>query len=369
MQLLRENLIEYVFSSAFGILVTILLFYLTSQPTTGAVIRRRLTFSVLKRLQKELRRSESAVPMVTNFLAQEFDIHSLKSILMFGIWEPKNSAAEWYRWIAVFEPKEPRLIDRLVGRPGLYDLVWFGHMAIPCPDSLAPAKLEVVDFDGDGVPEVHATLTSTWGDSASIGPLILKKTQSNGWRATALPSISALTSNVLQGKSPHPNGVDPPGRPFSYFGMNDTSAEDAIPPAQDLRKARVYEDNWTLVQNGMGMQFATLRNGGTYQFRKHPVRGHVQVATLAFFVDGRATLSTHYAIVSFFALDSEKMMSDLFWNWGFPMVSMIPLRPSDIDLDSIGMAGVKAHIIGNTFFGYTGFERSVIDQQDSGGIG
>jgi hypothetical protein len=160
MQLLRDNLVSFLLSSTFGVLVTILLFYLTSHPTTGEAIRRCLKSSVLKRLQEELRRSESIAPEVTNFLAQEFDVHPLKSILMFGIWEPKKDA-EWYRWVAIFEPREPRLLDKLVGRPGFYDLRWFGHIEVPSPDSLVPAKLEVVDFDGDGVPEVHATLRST----------------------------------------------------------------------------------------------------------------------------------------------------------------------------------------------------------------
>jgi hypothetical protein len=316
---------------------------------------------ILKRLQDELRRTETIAPEITSFLAQEFDIHPLKSIVMFGLWEPKKDA-EWYRWVAIFEPQEPRLLDKLVGRPGFYELQSSGHIEVPSPDSLVPSKVEVLDFDGDGVPEVHVTLRSTWADSTSIGPLILRKRQGCAWQALVLPSISALTSHVLQGNSPHPDNMIPPGRPFPFFGMRDASDEGARPPLQDLKNAVVYEDNWILTHNGENVPFVTLRNGGTYHVRRHPVRDHVHFATVAFFADGHAVLSAHYAVVNFLVLDDRVLTRDLLWNWGFPMVSLAPLRPADIDLDSIAKAGIVAHIIGNAFFGYKEFERSMIDQ-------
>jgi len=361
MQVLRDNLISFVLSSTFGVVVTILLFYFTSHPTTADTIRKRLKSAILKRLHEELGRTEAIVPEITNFLSQEFDIQQVKSIVMFGLWEPKKDV-EWHRWIAIFEPQEPRLLDKLVGRPGFYELKSFAHMEVPSPDSLVPSKVEVLDFDGDGIPEVHVTLRSTWADSASIGPLILRKRQGCTWQFLALPAISVLTSQVLQGNSPHPDDATPHGRPIRCFGMKGASDGVVWSPLQDLKDTGVYEDNWILTHNGENIPFVTLRNGGSYQVRRHPIRDHVHLATVAFFADGHAVLSAHYAVVNFLILGDRVMTSDLLWNWGFPMVSKAPLRPIDIDLDSIAKAGIVAHIIGNTFFGYTEFERSMIDQ-------
>jgi hypothetical protein len=257
MQLLLDHITSFIFSSIFGVAVTVLAFYLTSHPTTAGATRKRLKATILKRLQAELRRAESVEPEITNFLTHEFDIHPLKSIVMFGLWEPKRDT-EWFRWIALFEPQEPGLLDKLVGRPGFYDLRSFLHMAVPTPESLAPSKTEIMDFDGDGVPEVHITLKSTWADSISIGPLILKRSEGGNWQAVALPSISSLTSDVLQGKSSYPKNIVPPGQPIPFFGMKDDSGEVTRPPLHDLKNFGVYEDDWVLTHNGQNVRFVTL---------------------------------------------------------------------------------------------------------------
>lgn len=145
--------------------------------------------------------------------------------------------------------------------------------------------------------------------------------------------------------------------------MKDASDEVSRPPLQQLKDTGVYEDKWVLTHNSEKVSFVTLRNGGTYQVRTHPVKNHVHFVTVAFFADGHAILSAHFAVVNVFVLEDRVLTHDLLWNWGFPMVSVVPLRPTDIDLNSIAKAGVLAHIIGNTFFGYTEFERSMIDQE------
>jgi hypothetical protein len=348
-QVLQDNFIEFVFSSLFGVVITISLFFFTSHPTTADKIKTRLRSVILKRLQKVLCRTEKILPEITSFLAHEFDIHPLKSIVMFGLWEPKRDA-EWYRWIAIFEPQEARLSDKLVGRSGFYELQSFSYIKVPSADSLVPSKIEVVDFDGDGIPEVHVTLKSTWADSASIGPLFLRKRQGYGWQALALPSISALTSHVLDGNLPHPDSLTPVGKPFPLFGMRESSATGpTASPLQELKNTGVYEDKWILTHNGEKVSFVTLRNGGMYQVRRHPIRDHLHIITLAFFADDHAVLGAHFAVVNVFAL-AERFTRDLLWNWGFPMISEIPLRPPEIDIDAITKAGVVAHIIWQYFF-------------------
>ena len=144
--------------------------------------------------------------------------------------------------------------------------------------------------------------------------------------------------------------------------MKDSDIGSVHPPFRELANAGVDEDEWILKYNGRTMTFVTLGNGGTYQLLKHPVREYTQIATVAYFRDDRAILDAHYAVVNFLTLADNRMVRDVLWNWGFPMVSAVPLRPSDIDLDSIAKAGVLAHIVGNTFFGYNDFERSPLNK-------
>jgi hypothetical protein len=66
--------------------------------------------------------------------------------------------------------------------------------------------------------------------------------------------------------------------------------------------------------------------------------------------------------VNFLDLSDNGLAPDLLWNWGLPMISVAPLRPTDVHLDEIAKAGIVAHIKGDTFFGYTEFERVKFDQ-------
>lgn len=359
----KNDFRNYIVGGVLGVVGTIFLFSFTSQPSTSDAIKEKLKTVVLNKLQSELGRAESIAPEITRFLAQDFDVNPMKSIVMFGIWEPKKDTEDLYRWIAIFEPQEQGLLDKIAGRPGFYQLKWFGHIEVSSPDLLVPSKVEVMDFDGDGIPEIHIKLKSTWGDSTSVGPLILKRYQGGEWQAIVLPSISVLTSQVLSGNLPSRDKMTPGGQPYSYFGMA-TSKHFLRPPIKQLANDGVYEDKWTLTHNGEKVPFVTLRNGGTYQVQKHPFKDYMQFATVAFFDDGNSVLGGHYAVVNFLILGERELKRDLLWNWGFPMVSIVPLKPKDIELDSVTKAGIAAHIIGNVFYGYTEFERLTIDEND-----
>ncbi len=354
--IIRENLISYLICSFFGVIVTTLVFYLTSPPSSPEKIRKKFKHMILKKLQKELFSGKKVEPKIDTFFTQELDLNSVKIIVTFGTWEPKKNF-EWHRWIGIFESQAPKLLDKLVGRSGFYKLTSFTHIKIPNPNALIVSKFEAKDLDGDGIPEIYVTLKSTWADSTSIGPLILRKYKSTSWQVLGLPSISFLTHEILRGKLPDQKRRISSARPFGFFDKPENVNSLNRPPLDKLLDAKIYEDSWTLIHNGMKVNFVTLRNGGTYEIRTHPIKDYPQIATIAFFNDGRAVLDAHYSVVTFFRIEDEGLCRDLLWNWGYPMISAIPMRPKEIDIESIAKAGIEAHKIGDIFFGYTEFIR------------
>lgn len=288
--------------------------------------------------------TESEVEKITS---SELDAGAEKSIIMASSGEING---EPYRWLSIFEKESPGLFDMLVGRPGFFKLTSLTSYQPPNRDSLQVEKIEVLDLDEDGTSEIHVRLHSLWADSTSTGPLIFKKNQDNNWELIALPSVKK-TINMSIG-----NSMKSVLQPHSFFGMKDDRNEKPK-PIEELKKMGISEELWEADHNGKVENFTTLRNGGDYIFRNHPIKGYQQVQITSFFSDDEPVLGPHYTVLTMLKIEHYALTVDDLWNWGHPMYSTRPLKLLDIDRDSISKAGIMAHIIDDVFYSYTEFEK------------
>jgi hypothetical protein len=312
---------------------------------------------ILKRASVELNLNGDTEMMNEAVVSEPLGLAPVNSVFMFTtIVEETATSTDIYRILAVFEPKGQSIFDKLVGRSGFYGLTSLTYVWVPFADNILPKRILVEDYDTDGSKELFVEIESIFADRVSVGFMMLSKGEDGEWELLALPSLSQVTSETLEGLLPHPAGLKPILEPYTYFGLT----EDETDPDQekpDLSQYEVYEEEWVAVHNGAEVQFATLSNGGQYYLRRHPIKDHFQIATLGFFADEYSVLGAHYCVIACFSLETSELTRDLLWNWGYPMLSVAPMYVSDIDLDSVMQAGIDAHINGETFFGYTEFSR------------
>lgn len=343
---IKDNLFSNVFSLLLGGIITTLLFFFSSNPVSPEDVKQELleiSLGEMKRRYGE-KITESAIDKISS---AELDAGADKSIILSGSTKINDNI---YRWVSIFERKPPGVFDKLVGRSGFFNLASLTSYEAPYFNSLVVDKIEVIDFDGDGASEIHVRLQSIWADSTSVGPLIFSKKDGAKWKLSALPSISSAINSPL--KTPKMGGR----RPYSYFGM--VGDEDPKPkPTSELKQLGVSEELWGLNHNGVEQNFSTLRNGGDYIFRNHTIKGHTQIQTLSFFIDGGAVLGPHYAVVNMFKFGENGIETDELWNWEYPMYSIRPLKLSEIDMSSILKAGIMSHTVDDVFYGYTEIEK------------
>ncbi len=351
---LKDNLFSNLFSLFFGAFLAALLFFLTSHPTDPERIKQELLDISLSEMRVIYGTSITESNIEKQF-ATELEVGADKSIVLVGSTKIDKTS---YRWIAIFEKESPSAIDTMVGRSGFFNLSSLTSFEVPSFNSFLVDKIEARDFDEDGTLELHVRIKSIWADSISVGPLILSKKGASNWHLYSLPSISKVINSPADTPSNKWEAIV--YRPYHFFGM---VGDDPNPKSRnDLKQLALSEDSWILNHNGQEQSFSTLRNGGDYIFRKHVIRGHSQIQTLSFFVDGHAVLGPHYAVVNMFKFGKNGIETDALWNWGHPMYSGRPLRLLEIDLDSISKAGIDAHTIGDVFYGYTEFEKIRVNE-------
>ncbi len=244
------------------------------------------------------------------------------------------------------------MFDKIVGRPGFFELKSLTTFEAMYKDSLSFDKIEAIDLNNDGVQEIHIKLKSTWADGTSVGPIIYSKNMYGTWGLISLPSISEVINTS-------PSKRNMKGRkPILFFNLAENDGQEKeTKEIVEIKGLSIDEHVWSANHNGEILKFTTLRNGGDYFFRQHPVKGYSQIQTLAFFHDGGATLGPHYAVVNMFKYEKNKLKVDDLWNWEEPIYTARPLRLLEIEIDFIEKAGIQAHISGDVFYGYIGYEK------------
>ncbi|WP_050918181.1 hypothetical protein [Vibrio campbellii] len=343
-----ENLFSNLFSLLIGAILTVLSFYLTSSASTPEEVKKDLISKVSIELKKRHNNDVSEIE-VAKYFTKELDIGSEKSVFVLGYAEDND---ELLRWVAIFENQSPTLLDKIVGRSSSLKISSLTTFAAPFIDTLLFNHIESLDVDNDGVSEVHVRLKSHYADSTDTGLLLYKKNLDGEWQLLGLPSSESTLSALTP---PRKKGLTP----STHFGMvGDENLKIEPISGSEMIEMPLYEHVWTADHNSEQVKFTTLRNGGEYLFTKHGVRGHSQLQVLSFFKDGNSTLGAHFAVVSVYSIDTQEIVPDLLWNWGYPMFSVRPADITEIDLSSILQGGIMAHTQGDIFFGYTEFEKT-----------
>ena len=343
---IKDNLFSYFFSLLLGGALTLAGTFLTSQPTTPEEIKKKLLQISADELSKRYNGTQPQSE-IEKISSSELDAGAEKSIIIAGK-TAENDAI--YRWVSIFEKNSPSIFDKLIGRPGFFKLASLTSYKAPYPDSLKAERIEAVDMNGDGTLEIHVKLHSAWADSTSTGPLFYKKDPDGRWNLLTIPPIKSTTSKQLENKTPNFS------KPYKRFGMPNEK-KSALSSSPNFKDMDLLEDAWAANHNGQTKTITTLRNGGDYLIKNHDIKGYPQVLVISFFSDGAAVLGAHYALINMLKIDGNNLTPDGLWNWGQPMYSTSPIRPTEIDTQSIYKAGIMAHTIGDVFYGYTEFEK------------
>jgi len=358
-----RNKIKKIFSYLFhhlasfliGVAISVAFLYTTSNPTSSIEIQEQLTKIVAEQIQKTQRLDELPEIDVQVLKNAQVDLNPTNSVLIYGSALTASIKAKG-RFFAVFEPGQVSVLDRLVGRPAFFVLKSLTYLATDIPDSFIAQSVKVRDIDSDGVGEIFVDLKTIFADSNANGMFILNRGSATEWEFLSLPSLTKVAAETLNGtyQPPAPLGIH---SPYPIFGTAGVERDGPIPSFEQITEWGIFEFTQPATHNGEKVGFQNFRNGGGYSLTSHAVKDYPQLIVVGFATDGRAVLDSHYALVSAFKIEENKLVRDTLWNWGYPMVSEAPIDMSDVDFDSLRLGGVHAHVHGNTFYGYFDFQK------------
>lgn len=349
----KEHLIGFFFSVIFGATATVALFFFTSAPSSSLEVKAKLANILVEKLEEEVR-IDSGDIQFNSIISQSLGLSANNSVFVYAT---ATSGDDIYRVLGVFEPQRQNILDKLVGRPGFYHLASSSLIPVPYPNNLLPENIKIEDYDLDGNKEIVIRVKSIWADSISSGLIVLKKNDDEVWRFLSLPSLSTSLSEIMSGKSPHPDGLSPVSSPTIWFGQPESPDIKFDEVRKSYADYAIYEDDWEVTHNGQSQEFITLRNGGVIEQMQHPFANHLQFGVVANVVDGNAVLDMHNLFIMYFKLGDTELERDVLWNWGYPMLSVVPEDLSGIDLNEFHQVGISSHLLNGTFFGYTEFQR------------
>lgn len=356
---LKDHFIAFIFSTLFGVILAISLFALTAPPKTTAEVRQALLTQVEKEVCSQFNIHTKSLDIDSlAFFTTETDVGMPETVILAGQWMNNLEGSLCNYYVAIFDPEQDSILDKLSGRNSFYSLSSFTSIQNLYPNNFEVTEFESIDIDNDGSKELHLRVRATWGDGVSVSPLIFKRKTSRGWQLITLPSVEQVALEIIDGKQPHP-GFAPLHSPHTIFAgdYSGTYTNTAIGSITNLFPISLYQDELETTHNGKNRLLYLLRNGGEYQLRKHLIKKHFQIATVAQMDDGTCVQGDHHLLVTFFEIFNNNLRPDVLWNWGYPMISTTPLKMSDIFIEDIAAGGIDAHVVGNSFFGYTDFQR------------
>jgi len=338
-----------------GAIGTSVIFALTANPMTTNGVREKLTSTILRSIRDQKLQSQARRLSMDSFSFQKIGLDSSESVVSYGTIFNEMSTPIG-RWIAVFEPSETRLFDKIVGRTSFYELKFLNVIDIDSADELVAKNIEAKDLNTDGVYEFVIKLESEWADSKAKGFALIRRSKEGEWVMQGVPDMALSIRQSLDRKIPEVAAYRSLNKQFSYFGPRGYK-KNIITPVKST-DLTVYQDEYFIKSKNKSVKFYMLRNGGEYSFVEHPIRKTSEVAITSIIEDDRAVMAKHRSAVTVYSFGNEGLSRDINWNWGYSMVSAIPLGADEIDLGSIIRAGSEAHIEGNMTLWYTSFERN-----------
>lgn len=358
----KPHLVAFVYSTMFWFIPFALVFYYAPS-TTPASSSAEIKLELNQIIQDNIKKSVNSLPQKITFNAiksEPLDLSVTNSIFVYGTF--LNNEGEICRFLNIFEPKSPNLFDKIAGRMGFYESKSFTYVNVEdSEDALLPESIEIKDIDQDGNKEILVHVKSTWADASSRGIFILKKGFDDEWKLLSLHSLSKTLSNFLSSKTETERleTQKPLKSPNVFFGDLKRKDVDTKRIMKKMAGYGIYEDLWEVNHNGDKMEITMIRNGGIIKEFKHPYKNNFQLGIAVDIDDDRAVQGNHQVMISFVKIGNDDLETDIFWNWGYPMISVVPTKISDIDLSEFWKIGISSHEISNSFFGYTEFEKVV----------
>lgn len=356
-ELVKNSIVSYLVTSVISVAITVLIFSFSANPVSTDAIRSKLVSMAFNQARMYVDMREAEVASMDSFVSYKVGMDSTESIVGYG--NLRNSKGIIGRWLAVFEPKDPNILDKLVGRSGFYKLSFIGFIPAKDDEELASKSIEAKDIDGDGLIEFLVNLESQWGDSKSKGFLILKRKPDSSWIVFGLPDMSHSIAQAINGNIPEVGELHTNIEPITHFGTAGSKANKVGPPSKEImRNLEVYQDLFSIENANSRQTFSMIKNGGSYKFFIHPIKKYFLVSTVSFIFDKNPVLAKHYCAVAVYSVGKESLVRDINWNWGYPMLSITPYMPQEVEIDSVLKAGIEAHRVGGSLYWYESFERN-----------
>lgn len=169
-KVVKEQVLSTVISGIIGIAATVGLFHFTSQPIRSADVREKLVEMARECIQQQLATHLDSVAF-DSVASESLDLSTSNSVVVYGRTVSTNGALS--RFLMVFEPSGQSLIDKVVGRPGFYDIGYWAIIPDAGDDEVVASSVNIEDLDKDGNKDILVRLKSTYADGVSKGLLIL----------------------------------------------------------------------------------------------------------------------------------------------------------------------------------------------------
>lgn len=348
------HLIAFILATLFGAVLTSALFYVTSPPTSSSEVRAKISDLARESVQTEVRKKIRHLT-VDYFSQESLDLSVASSVFVFGT--VTTEGEEIFRFLGVFQPSAPSLLDRLVGRPGFIRPTYVAIVPAGNDMDVVLSSVAVKDIDLDGNKEIFVTVKSTRADNVPTGLIILKKDSSDAWNVLGMPSVDRSLKTLIATRG---LGPPSPGETSTiWFAMKNQSERVRAKERESYKRFSVSEELIDVIHSDRTTELSMLHNGGHFELLTHPETGYPQLGVVASIDDDEAVQQNHHLLVTFFRIEEKQVAVDPEWNWGKPMLSLDTENLGDIDLKEFQELGVDAHVIGKSYFSKSGFRRSI----------
>lgn len=350
----KAQFIAYLFAVVFGAISAAVLFYFTSPPTSSLEVRAKISDLARESVRSELRVEIKHIAL-DYFSYESLDLSASNSVFVFGTVTTENN--DIFRFLGVFQPSAPGLLDRIVGRPGFLRATYVA--VIPAIDELdvVASNVDFKDIDLDGNKEIFVTVKSTRADNIPTGLIILKKDSNDVWNVLSMPSVDQSLKTLIASR-----GLAPSLRGDSskiWFDAQGQTEHVAARERENYRRFEVSEELIDVMHSGKTTTLPMLQNGGRFELFTNPETGYPQLGVVASINDDEGVVENHHVMVAFFRIEERQVEVDPAWNWGRPMLSVDTEDIDGIDLKDFQAMGIGSHTIDGIYFSPSGFRRSI----------
>jgi len=302
------------------------------------------------RIQQQLSTPLASVAF-DSVISESLDLSTSNYVVVYG--KAVGSDGALSRFLMVFEPSGQGLIDKVIGRPGFYDIGYWAIIPNAEDDEIVASAINIEDLDKDGNKDILIRLKSTYADGISKGLLILKKDNHDVWHLMGLPSMTKIMHSIVSGQSPLPKGLHPALSPVLW--ISDDKKLHVKPNLKQYLDWEILESSWKAIDATGSHKFWMIRNGTKIKMLDNAQAGYKHFGVLANIYDEEAIQGKHHLMISFFNIENNSLVADQNWNWAYPMFTIGLEDSQEIDLSELQELGLQAHVEGGSVFGLTEF--------------